>query len=162
MHQLYREPDPPGVLGNPGLLSDCADPVGLLISPIRSQFHNHDPDVRIFLSNECSASTVTTLFLYFRASTKNPGFIQGNTLYEVAVSISNLIHYKNIGAYNPNTDVIKREGLSSQMQQVEFSNLQIMHGGAGKRNMHNRKTSVLTKGLQISRHERGRSRVPNL
>ena len=48
------------------------------------------------------------------------------------------------------------------MQQVEFSNLQIMHGGAGKRNMHNRKTSVLTKGLQISRHERGRSRVPNL
>jgi hypothetical protein len=102
------------------------------------------------------------LFLYFRASIKNPGFIQGNTLYEVAVSIQNLIHNKNIGAYNPNTDVIKREGLSSNLQQVEFSNLQIMHGGAGKRNMHNRKTSVLTKGLQISRHERGRSRVPNL
>jgi hypothetical protein len=37
-----------------------------------------------------------------------------------------------------------------------------MNGGVGKRNMHNRKTSVLTKGLQISRHERGRSRVPNL
>jgi hypothetical protein len=31
-----------------------------------------------------------------------------------------------------------------------------------KRGTHNRKTSVLTKGLQISRHERNRSRTPNL
>lgn len=56
-----------------------------------------------------------TLYYYLQSSLKNPGFIQGNTLYEVAVS-----HYRkfkifmqNIGAYNPNMDILKKEGQSA-------------------------------------------------
>jgi len=47
-------------------------------------------------------------------------------------------------------DILKKEG-----QTASNDHLQIMKSRKGQ---HNRKTSVLTKGLQISRHERSKSR----
>lgn len=38
------------------------------------------------INKDISIATVGTIVLYFAASLRNPGFIQGNTLYEVAVS----------------------------------------------------------------------------
>jgi hypothetical protein len=40
------------------------------------------------------ASTLLTLITYVQASMKNPGFIQGNTLYEVAVMRYYFLNYK--------------------------------------------------------------------
>lgn len=51
------------------------------------QLHYHRSFVSAsIIKKDISIATVGTIVLYFAASLRNPGFIQGNTLYEVAVS----------------------------------------------------------------------------
>lgn len=78
---------------------DCSDIVWHTSTSMGFEFPHNRFKVIYLTFNFCfSSSTVATIVLYFIASMKNPGYIQGNTLYEVA----------NIGAYNPNMDVLRK------------------------------------------------------
>ena len=77
-----------------------------------------------------------TIACYSLSAFRNPGYVLGGAGFDSA----------NVGAYNPNLE--RKEIITDVMA---------LNGGARK-GFHQRKTSVLTKGLQISRHERNKSK----
>mmetsp|Transcript_33784 Transcript_33784/g.32849 ORF Transcript_33784/g.32849 Transcript_33784/m.32849 type:complete len:170 (+) Transcript_33784:138-647(+) len=87
------------------------------------------------------AFTLLTFIFYCLSAFRNPGYLLGNQFYEVA----------NVGSYTPNTasDVNKKDPYSSSENNFNL---------ALKKYGHQRKTSMLTQGLQMSRHDRGKSK----
>ncbi|CDW81358.1 dhhc zinc finger domain containing protein [Stylonychia lemnae] len=101
-------------------------------------------DSNLFELNFTTVSFITLTLLtfayYLSCSFTNPGYVLGNHFLDGG----------SAGVYNPNLDPTKKE--------VYAGDLNNFKGQLNKKGYHNRKTSVLTKGLQISRHERNKSK----